>query len=128
MRGRAVAIGLGAVPVVAAHRYAKDLRHAFDTWKIEVPGGFASAILLLGVVALMVHGSIGRLIKPEPIHHQEARGIGLIVNLVRQRGCDCRGPCAADGGRRRDFDDSDHHRGSREAHRHRKSWLRGIFG
>lgn len=85
MSSHAIAIGLSAFAYAAARRHAKDPRYAFGTWKIEVLGGFASAIFLLGVVALMVYGSIERLIKPEPIHYQEAMlisAIGLIVNLV----------------------------------------------
>ncbi len=88
MSSHAVAIGLSAFAYAAARRHAKDPRYAFGTWKIEVLGGFASAIFLLGVVALMVYGSIERLIKPEAIHYQEAMVIaviGLIVNLVSAR-------------------------------------------
>lgn len=88
MSSHAVAIGLSAFAYAAARRHAKDPRYAFGTWKIEVLGGFASAIFLLGVVALMVYGSVERLIKPEPIHYQEALVIavvGLIVNLVSAR-------------------------------------------
>jgi cation diffusion facilitator family transporter len=88
MSSHAVAIGLSAFAYATARRHAKDPRYAFGTWKIEVLGGFASAIFLLGVVALMVYGSIERLIKPEPIHYQEAMliaVIGLIVNLVSAR-------------------------------------------
>lgn len=60
-------------------------RFAFGTWKIEVLGGFASAVLLLAVVALMVFGSVERLIAPQPIHYQQAMvvaAVGLIVNIV----------------------------------------------
>ncbi len=88
MSSHAVAIGLSAFAYAAARRHAKDTRYAFGTWKIEVLGGFASAIFLLGVVALMVYGSIERLFKPEPIHYQEAMLIavvGLLVNLVSAR-------------------------------------------
>ncbi len=88
MSSHAVAIGLSAFAYAAARRHARDPRFAFGTWKIEVLGGFASAIFLLGVVALMVYGSIERLIRPEPIHYQEAMliaVIGLIVNLVSAR-------------------------------------------
>lgn len=84
----AVAIGLSAFAYAAARRHAKDPRYAFGTWKIELLGGFASAIFLLGVVALMVYGSIEHLITPEPIHFQEAMliaVIGLVVNLVSAR-------------------------------------------
>jgi len=88
MSSHAVAIGLSAFAYAAARRHANDPRYAFGTWKIEVLGGFASAIFLLGVVALMVYGSIERLIKPEPIRYEEAMLIavlGLVVNLVSAR-------------------------------------------
>lgn len=88
MSSHAVAIGLSAFAYAAARRHASDPRYAFGTWKIEVLGGFASAIFLLGVVALMVYGSIERLIKPEPIRYQEAMliaALGLAVNLVLAR-------------------------------------------
>ena len=88
MSSHAVAIGLSAFAYAAARKHAKDSRFAFGTWKIEVLGGFASAIFLLVVVALMVYGSVERLFKPEPIHYQEAMLIavlGLIVNLVSAR-------------------------------------------
>lgn len=85
MSSHAVAIGLSAFAYAAARRHAGDSRFAFGTWKIEVLAGFASAIFLLVVVALMVVGSIERLISPEPIHYQEAiiiAAVGLVVNLV----------------------------------------------
>jgi cation diffusion facilitator family transporter len=88
MSSHAVAIGLSAFAYATARRHSKDPRYAFGTWKVEVLGGLASAIFLLGVVALMVYGSIERLFRPEPIHYQEAMLIavvGLIVNLVSAR-------------------------------------------
>jgi len=88
MSSHAVAIGLSAFAFAAARKHAKDARFAFGTWKIEVLGGFASAMLLLVVVALMVYGSVDRLFRPEPIHYQEAMLIavlGLVVNLVSAR-------------------------------------------
>ena len=57
MSSHAVAIGLSAFAYAAARRHANDPRFAFGTWKIEVLGGFASAIFLLVVAALMVYGS-----------------------------------------------------------------------
>lgn len=84
MSSHAVAIGLSAFAYAAARRHARDPRYAFGTWKIEVLGGFASAIFLLGVVALMLYGSVERLFRPEPIHYPEAMAIavlGLLVNL-----------------------------------------------
>jgi cation diffusion facilitator family transporter len=85
MSSHAVAIGLSAFAYAAARRYAHDPRFAFGTWKIEVLGGFASAIFLLVVAALMVAGSLERIFSPQPIHYQEAMIVaaaGLLVNLV----------------------------------------------
>ncbi|AMM25270.1 CDF family Co(II)/Ni(II) efflux transporter DmeF [Variovorax sp. PAMC 28711] len=88
MSSHAVAIGLSAFAYAAARRYAHDSRFAFGTWKIEVLGGFASALFLLGVAAFMVVGSLERLWMPEPIHYRQAIVVGvlgLIVNLVCAR-------------------------------------------
>jgi cation diffusion facilitator family transporter len=85
MSSHAVAIGLSAFAYAAARRYARDPRFAFGTWKIEVLGGFASAIFLLGVAALMVIGSVERIVAPQPIHYLEAivvAVLGLGVNVV----------------------------------------------
>jgi cation diffusion facilitator family transporter len=84
MSSHALAIGLSAYAYATARRHAQDARYAFGTWKIEVLGGFASAVFLLGIAALMVWGSVERLFKPEPIHYPEAMAIavlGLLVNL-----------------------------------------------
>lgn len=85
MSSHALAIGLSAFAYAAARRFATDRRFAFGTWKIEVLAGFASAVLLLVVVALMVVGSVERLISPQSIHYQEAMLVavlGLAVNIV----------------------------------------------
>ena len=47
MSSHALAIGLSAFAYAAARRHARDPRFAFGTWKIEVLGGFASAIFLV---------------------------------------------------------------------------------
>lgn len=85
MSSHAIAIGLSAFAYAAARKYARDPHFAFGTWKIEILCGFASAIFLLGVAALMVFGSVERIVSPEEIHYKEAivvAVIGLIVNLV----------------------------------------------
>jgi cation diffusion facilitator family transporter len=59
--------------------------YAFGTWKVEVLGGYTSAILLLAVAALMVFQSVSRLLSPVEIHYREAiviAVVGLAVNLV----------------------------------------------
>jgi cation diffusion facilitator family transporter len=85
MSSHAVAIGLSAVAYRSARRYAQDPRFAFGTWKIEVLGGFASAVFLLGVALLMVVGSVERIVTPQPIQYQDAiivAILGLAVNVL----------------------------------------------
>ncbi|MDT8990637.1 CDF family Co(II)/Ni(II) efflux transporter DmeF [Curvibacter sp. APW13] len=85
MSSHALAIGLTAFAYAYARTNAHDARFAFGTWKVEVLGSFASALLLLVVAALMVWGSVERLLAPQPIHYQQAIAVavlGLAVNLV----------------------------------------------
>lgn len=85
MGSHAVAIGLSALAYGAARRLATDRRFAFGTWKIEVLAGYSSALFLLGVAALMVIGSVDRLLEPQPIRYVEAMAVGvlgLLVNVV----------------------------------------------
>jgi cation diffusion facilitator family transporter len=85
MSSHAVAIGLSAMAYATARKYATDPRFAFGTWKVEVLGGFASAVFLLGVAALMAVASVERLLSPQAIQYQEAvvvAAVGLAVNLV----------------------------------------------
>jgi cation diffusion facilitator family transporter len=85
MSSHAVAIGVSAAAYAAARRLANDQRFAFGTWKIEVLGGFASALFLLGVAALMVVASVDRFFDPQPIRYREAIAVaflGLFVNLL----------------------------------------------
>ena len=85
MSSHTLAIGLSAFAYIQARKYANDQRFAFGTWKIEVLSGFASALFLVGVAAMMIYGSVDRLLSPEPIHYEEAifvAIIGLVVNFV----------------------------------------------
>jgi cation diffusion facilitator family transporter len=85
MSSHSVALGLSAFAYAYARRHARHRAYAFGTWKVEVLGGYTSAILLLGVAALMVYQSIGRLLVPQAIHYTQAIAIavvGLAVNLV----------------------------------------------
>lgn len=85
MSTHVVALSIAGVAYLLARRWARDARFAFGTWKIEVLGAFASA-LLLGVVALaMVIESVHRLVDPTPINFVPALAvavIGLVVNLA----------------------------------------------
>ena len=102
----ALALGLSVVAYRAARHFARDHRFSFGTWKIEVLGGFSSALLLVGVAGLMLFESVARLLDPSPIHYQQAIGIallGLLVNLA----------CAW-----LLKDDHDHHHGHAHHHDH----------
>ncbi len=79
------ALGIAAGAYYFARRYSGDPRFAFGTWKIEVLGGYTSAVLLLGVSAYMGFESVARLLQPAEIHFDEAIPVailGLVVNLV----------------------------------------------
>ena len=85
MSSHTVALGLSLLAYVCARRFAHDPRFSFGTWKVEVLGGYTSAIFLVMVAGLMIFQSVERLIAPSPIHYDQAIVIaivGLLVNLV----------------------------------------------
>ncbi|KZC16113.1 cation transporter [Rhodanobacter sp. FW510-R12] len=85
MSSHALAMGLSVMAYVFARRYAKDRRFAFGTWKIEILGGFSSALLLAVVAALMMVQSLERLFVPAAIRYDDAiliAVVGLGVNLL----------------------------------------------
>jgi cation diffusion facilitator family transporter len=85
MSSHALALGLSVLAYGAARRFAHDIRFAFGTWKIEVLGGYTSALLLVLVAGLMLYQSVERLISPMKIHYDQAIAIatvGLLVNLA----------------------------------------------
>lgn len=85
MSSHALALGLSVGAYVLARRLATDTRFAFGTWKIEVLGGYSSALLLGVVAVLMLAQSVERLFAPAPIHYDEAvliAAAGLLVNLL----------------------------------------------
>src|SRR6185503_17234240 len=85
MSSHSLALGLSAFAYAFARRHAANRRYAFGTWKVEVLGGYTSAILLLCIAALMAFQSVERLVLPQAIHYDEAITIavvGLAVNLI----------------------------------------------
>ncbi len=85
MSSHVLALGLSVIAYAAARRYSSDSRFAFGTWKIEVLGGFSSALFLIGIAALMLVQSVERLISPSSIHYDQAillAAMGLTVNLI----------------------------------------------
>jgi cation diffusion facilitator family transporter len=85
MSSHALALGLAAAAYAFARRLARDQRFAFGTWKIEVLGGYTSALVLVGVAAYMVFESASHLMHPTPIAFNQAlviASVGLLVNIV----------------------------------------------
>jgi cation diffusion facilitator family transporter len=85
MSSHTLALGLSALAYSVARRHAGHRAYAFGTWKIEVLGGYTSALFLLGIAALMAFQSVERLLAPQAIHYDQAIVIaivGLVVNLV----------------------------------------------
>ena len=122
MSSHALALGLSVLAYAAARRFAKDPRFAFGTWKIEILGGYTSAIFLVAVAALMIYQSVERLLAPTPIHYDQAIAIallGLVVNLV----------CAwllRDGHDHHHHHDHDHHHAG-HGHQHQDLNLRAAY-
>jgi cation diffusion facilitator family transporter len=85
MSSHALALGLSLLAYGAARRFAHDTRFTFGTWKIEVLGGYTSAMVLVAVAALMLYQSVERLVSPTPIRYDQAiiiAAVGLTVNLA----------------------------------------------
>lgn len=85
MSSHAVALGLSVLAYAYARKFAHDPRFAFGTWKIEILGGYTSALFLVGVAVFMFYESLTRLFHPSPIMFDQAIPvaiIGLLVNLV----------------------------------------------
>lgn len=68
-----------------ARKYANNPIYAFGTGKVNVLGGFASAIALAVVALVMLAESLQRIVDPQTIHFNEAiivASIGLFINVV----------------------------------------------
>ncbi len=88
MSSHTLALGVAALAYLLARRLASDRRFAFGTWKIEILGGFTSALLLLLIALSMAYHSLERLLSPSTIHYDQAIVIaivGLAVNLACAR-------------------------------------------
>lgn len=85
MSSHVLALGMAYMAYVMAGKYANDFRFNFGTYKMEVLGGYTSAILLLVVAFFMAFHSVERIFNPVNIAYKEAIAIaivGLIVNLI----------------------------------------------
>ena len=85
MSSHVIALGLSVAAYTLARRLRLDQRFAFGTWKIEVLGGYTSALILVGVVLVMAYECAARLWHPAAIAYDQAllvAVLGLLVNLL----------------------------------------------
>ena len=85
MGTHAFALGISLAAYMMARKYAQDKTFTFGTWKIEILGGYTSAVVLGIVGVIMIYSSVERIIRPLDIHYNQALFvaiIGLLVNLV----------------------------------------------
>jgi cation diffusion facilitator family transporter len=69
---------IAAIAYAMARRHRGDRSFTFGTGKIDVLGGYTSAVILGIVALLMVAESVLRLFEPLGINYNESIGIGLI--------------------------------------------------
>ncbi len=68
-----------------ARKHANNPAYAFGTGKVNVLGGFASAVALAVVALVMLVESVQRIVDPQAIHFNEAivvASVGLMINLI----------------------------------------------
>ncbi len=85
MTSHLLAFGLALASYIAARRLRGNAHFTFGTWKIEVLGGYTSAILLVGIAVMMLVESLARLVHPATIAYNEAiviAVVGLLVNVL----------------------------------------------
>lgn len=85
MATHAGALGIAVVAYRYARHHSKDKRFTFGVGKVELLGGYTSAVILGVVALLMIWESFDRLLDPLTISFDQAMFvavIGLVVNLV----------------------------------------------
>jgi cation diffusion facilitator family transporter len=120
MSSHALALGLSVLAYRAARHFSRDARFTFGTWKVEVLGGYTSAIFLVLIAGFMCYQSVERLFSPTPIHYDQAIAVasaGLLVNLV------CAWLLGGGHGHGLGHDHHDHHHG----HHHHDLNLRSAY-
>jgi cation diffusion facilitator family transporter len=79
------ALGIAAFAYWFARKHAENRSYSFGTGKVDILGGYSSAVVLVFVALLMAAESVERFFSPEAIRFNEAllvAVVGLIVNLV----------------------------------------------
>ena len=129
MSSHAIALGLSVAAYALARRLRADDRFAFGTWKIEILGGYSSALILAGIALYIAYESIQRLLHPLPIAYDQAlaiAGLGLAVNLLSAwllAGADAHGHDHGHG----DDHNHNHNHGHGHGHGHTDLNLRSAY-
>ena len=85
MATHVAAFGITIFAYQYARRHAADPKYTFGTGKVNVLGGFASAVALAVIAFLMAFESAERFFQPQSIQFDEAIGVailGLVVNVA----------------------------------------------
>jgi len=85
MASHSAAMGITLFAYWFARTRSGDRRYCFGTGKVNVLGGYSSALVLAVVALMMVWESVDRIITPLPISFDQAvivATIGLLVNLL----------------------------------------------
>jgi cation diffusion facilitator family transporter len=130
MSSHTLAVGLSAIAYAAARKFAQDSRFTFGTWKIEVLGGFASAIFLFGIAVYMGIESVIRLTDPRPIEFTDATliaALGLVVNVVCALIIGGAHHAHDHGGHEHALDPDDAHEQEHAHHGHHDLNLRSVY-
>lgn len=73
-----IALTLALFSYKSSRYFSNSHRFAFGTWKIEVLGGYTSAVILVGVAAIMLYESFKRLVLPLPINYDLVIFVALV--------------------------------------------------
>lgn len=128
MATHAGALGIAVFAYRFARRNADNRRFTFGVGKVEVLGGYTSAIVLGLVALMMVWESVERMVNPLAISYDEAMlvaALGLVVNLVSAwmlHGGAGHGHHHGHG-----HEHSHHHHSHSHAHHHHDSNLRAAY-
>jgi cation diffusion facilitator family transporter len=85
MASHAAALGIASLAYLYARRHAANETYSFGTGKVGDLAGFASALVLVVIAALMAWESGTRLLNPVRIAYEQAilvAAVGLVVNIV----------------------------------------------
>lgn len=77
-----VVLSLSVIAYIVARRYAGEPRFTFGTWKLEILGGFASALFLFLVAVTLLIESMERFKSPEPIDYNYAIAVSIVGLII----------------------------------------------